>query len=49
MTFRTVPADPLRVVIVGAGNMGRLWLAAVAASAEVRLAGIADLDVALAR
>jgi predicted dehydrogenase len=36
--FRTIPsspADPLRVVIVGAGGMGRAWLATVAASPDV--------------
>jgi len=50
--FRTIQssaADPLRVVIVGAGSMGRAWLATVLAEAEVELVGIADLDVALAR
>ncbi|GLH96315.1 Gfo/Idh/MocA family protein [Phytohabitans aurantiacus] len=52
MRFRTVPsgaADPLRVVIVGAGGMGRAWLATVADSPDTTLTGIADLDVALAR
>ncbi|MEH1124198.1 Gfo/Idh/MocA family protein [Micromonospora sp. CPCC 206061] len=52
MRFRTIPAspaDPLRVVIVGAGGMGRAWLATVADSPEVTLTGIADLDAALAR
>ncbi|MEV0349039.1 Gfo/Idh/MocA family oxidoreductase [Nonomuraea sp. NPDC050680] len=52
MSFRTIPsspADPLRVVIVGAGGMGRAWLATVADSPEVVLTGIADLNVALAR
>ncbi|MEU7859850.1 Gfo/Idh/MocA family oxidoreductase [Nonomuraea sp. NPDC049141] len=52
MSFRTIPsspADPLRVVIAGAGSMGRAWLATVADSPEVALSGIADLDVALAR
>ncbi|MGN9909925.1 Gfo/Idh/MocA family protein [Phytohabitans sp. LJ34] len=52
MTFRTIPSspsDPLRVVIVGAGGMGRAWLATVADSPEVTLTGIADLDVTLAR
>lgn len=52
MRFRTIPsspADPLRVVIVGAGGMGRAWLATVADSPEVTLTGIADLNVALAR
>jgi len=50
--FRTIPsspADPLRVVIVGVGGMGRAWLATVADSPDVTLAGIADLDLALAR
>jgi len=50
--FRTIPsgpADPLRVVIAGAGGMGRAWLATVTDSPEVTLTGIADLDVALAR
>lgn len=52
MRFRTIPsspADPLRVVVAGAGSMGRAWLATVAASPEVTLTGVADLDVALAR
>ncbi|MEU4234604.1 Gfo/Idh/MocA family oxidoreductase [Nonomuraea sp. NPDC026600] len=52
MSFRTISsssADPLRVVIAGAGSMGRAWLATVADSPEVTLTGIADLDVALAR
>ena len=43
------PADPLRVVVVGAGAMGRTWLAAVAASPDVRLVGVVDLDLAAAR
>jgi predicted dehydrogenase len=50
--FRTIPyspADPLRVVIVGAGGMGGAWLATVAASPDVLVTGIADLDVKLAR
>ncbi|WP_433516907.1 Gfo/Idh/MocA family protein [Nonomuraea sp. CA-143628] len=52
MSFRTIPsspADPLRVVIVGAGGMGRAWLSTVTGSPEVLLMGIADLNVALAR
>lgn len=49
--FRTVPADggPLRVVVVGAGSMGRAWLRTVEASDDVELCGIADLDVDAAR
>ena len=40
---------PLRVLVVGAGSMGRAWLAAVAESPAVQLAGIVDLDLAAAR
>jgi predicted dehydrogenase len=40
---------PLPVVVAGAGAMGRAWLAAVEASAEVELTGIADLDEGVAR
>jgi len=40
---------PLRVVVVGAGSMGRAWLAAIAAAPGVQLAGIVDLDLAAAR
>jgi predicted dehydrogenase len=52
MTFRTVacgPEAPLRVVLVGAGGMGRSWLATIAASTDVELAGIADLNLDAAR
>jgi predicted dehydrogenase len=52
--FATVPdagqADaPLAVVLVGAGNMGRHWLDVIAATPEVRLVGLVDLDLELAR
>lgn len=40
---------PLRVLVVGAGSMGRAWLAAVAASSDVELAGVVDLDLDAAR
>ena len=40
---------PLRVVIAGAGGMGRAWLATAAASSDVTLTGVADLNVPLAR
>jgi predicted dehydrogenase len=52
MTFRTVMStadDPLRVVIAGAGSMGRAWLATVTASPEADVVGVADLDLAVAR
>ncbi|MEV4800615.1 Gfo/Idh/MocA family oxidoreductase [Nonomuraea sp. NPDC049421] len=40
---------PLRVVQVGAGAMGLAWLRTLAASGDVELAGVADLDVERAR
>ncbi|MEO6711853.1 MAG: Gfo/Idh/MocA family oxidoreductase [Mycobacteriales bacterium] len=43
--FRTLPSQPLRAVLVGAGSMGRTWLAAVAESPDVALAGVVDVDV----
>lgn len=38
----------LRVVIIGAGAMGRAWLRTVEADPDVDLVGVADLDVAAA-
>ena len=52
MSFRTVvssPQEPLRVVVAGAGNMGRAWLATVTAAPEVQLVGVADIDLDAAR
>lgn len=42
-------ADPVRFVQVGAGQMGRTWLRALADSPDVQLVGLADLDVEAAR
>ncbi|GAA3551979.1 Gfo/Idh/MocA family oxidoreductase [Microlunatus spumicola] len=42
-------AAPLRLVQVGAGGMGRAWLKNLAASPDVRLVGLVDLDVGAAR
>jgi predicted dehydrogenase len=39
----------LRVLVVGAGSMGRAWLAAVSESSDVQLAGVVDLDLVAAR
>lgn len=39
---------PVRVVQVGAGEMGRAWIAALAASDEAELVGLVDLDVTVA-
>ena len=49
--FATIPDDgtPLRVVVVGAGGMGRAWLRTVEESPLVELAGIVDLDLGAAR
>ncbi|MEO5319393.1 Gfo/Idh/MocA family oxidoreductase [Arthrobacter sp. CC3] len=49
--FSTIPDDgtPLRVVVVGAGGMGRAWLRTVEDSPLVELAGIVDLDLDAAR
>ncbi|WP_112237866.1 Gfo/Idh/MocA family protein [Kribbella monticola] len=41
--------EPLRLLQVGAGGMGRAWLGAIAANPDVVLAGLIDLDVPLAR
>ncbi|WP_255307911.1 Gfo/Idh/MocA family protein [Streptomyces marincola] len=49
-SFATVPGEgPLRVLVVGAGGMGRAWLRTVAADDRVALAGVVDLDPATAR
>ncbi|MFD4960188.1 Gfo/Idh/MocA family protein [Microbacterium sp. NPDC058389] len=54
MTFATWPADAgadagrVRVVVVGAGPMGRAWLRTIMAERDVELAGIADLAVEVA-
>ena len=52
MSFRTVvssPARPLRVVVAGAGNMGRAWLATITTTPGVELVGVADLDLTAAK
>ncbi|MGX1162927.1 putative dehydrogenase [Arthrobacter sp. SLBN-100] len=45
--FAVIPDDgsPLRVVVVGAGGMGRAWLRTVEESPLVELVGIVDLDL----
>lgn len=42
------PGVPLRLVLVGAGVMGRNWLRAIAAAKCAELVGVVDLDVDLA-
>ncbi|UED86773.1 Gfo/Idh/MocA family protein [Streptomyces profundus] len=47
--FRTAGGtEPLRLLLVGAGGMGRAWLRAIAREPGVVLAGVVDLDVAAA-
>ena len=41
--------EPLRLVQVGAGGMGRTWLRTIAADPDVRLVGLVDLDADAAR
>lgn len=41
--------EPVRLVQVGAGGMGRTWLRNLAASPDVRLVGLVDLDLDAAR
>jgi predicted dehydrogenase len=41
--------EPLRLVQVGAGGMGRAWLRNIAANSSVQLVGLVDLDVDVAR
>ncbi|MGC4937968.1 Gfo/Idh/MocA family protein [Kribbella sp. DT2] len=41
--------DPLRLIQVGAGGMGRAWLRTIAANDDVALAGLVDLDLDVAR
>ncbi len=42
-------ATPVRVIQVGAGGMGRVWLQLLADSSTVHLVGLVDLDVEAAR
>lgn len=49
MTHRTITAGPLRVVLVGAGSMGRAWLTTIVAAPDVELVGVADIDPGVAR
>ena len=43
------PVEPVRLIQVGAGSMGRAWLGVIDRSADVRLVGLADLDLDTAR
>lgn len=39
---------PVRLVLVGAGGMGRAWLGTILANPDTELVGVVDLDTALA-
>jgi predicted dehydrogenase len=49
--FATVTKSntPVRVILVGAGAMGKNWLGVLTTSPDVELVGLVDLDVDLAR
>jgi predicted dehydrogenase len=38
-------AEPLRLIQIGAGAMGRVWLQVIAQSADTQLVGVVDLDL----
>lgn len=42
------PSAPVRLVLVGAGGMGRAWLRTILANPDTELVGVVDLDTALA-
>ncbi|MFU8947454.1 Gfo/Idh/MocA family protein [Mycetocola zhadangensis] len=45
MSFPVIPrSDPIRVVQVGAGGMGRNWIRVLTASPDVELVGLVDLN-----
>jgi predicted dehydrogenase len=48
-TIDSSPQEPLRVIAVGAGAMGRAWLATISDSPDADLVGIVDLDLDAAR
>lgn len=43
------PRERIKIIQVGAGAMGRLWLDVVASSADVELVGLVDLDLSAAQ
>ncbi|WP_026929803.1 Gfo/Idh/MocA family protein [Glycomyces tenuis] len=49
MSFRTIETEgPVRLVVVGAGGMGRAWARTIRDSGDAELVGIADLSSAAA-
>jgi predicted dehydrogenase len=50
MSHKTITGtDPIRIIQVGTGNMGRHWLETLDASTEFELVGVVDLNVNAAR
>ena len=49
MTGAVAQHDRLRVIVAGAGGMGRAWLRTVQQSAEVDLVGVVDVDATTVR
>ncbi|MCT9625995.1 Gfo/Idh/MocA family oxidoreductase [Pseudarthrobacter equi] len=49
-TFATQsdPTSPIRVVLIGAGLMGKKWISALTANPDVELVGLVDLNLAAA-
>ncbi|HEX7210343.1 MAG TPA: Gfo/Idh/MocA family oxidoreductase [Propionibacteriaceae bacterium] len=43
------PRERIKIIQVGAGVMGRLWLDVVAGSADVELVGLVDIDLSVAQ
>jgi predicted dehydrogenase len=43
------PTEPIRLIQVGAGAMGRAWLTVIDRSTEVQLVGLVDLDLGTAQ
>jgi predicted dehydrogenase len=43
------PTDRIKIIQVGAGAMGRLWLDVLAGSADVELVGLVDIDLSAAQ
>ncbi len=44
-----LPTDRIKIIQVGAGAMGRLWLDVLAGSADVELVGLVDIDMSAAQ
>lgn len=45
---RLESGEPVRIVLVGAGGMGRTWIGSITANPDTELVGLVDLNTALA-